>query len=100
MTFCEELLLLCFPLVISRLHVSLAKTIIQVLRIVRWIRTHVSLQEAVLQFAGRVVSNDEEKFLFPLTLTCHEMTIHLGLYNSFYSSAIWCQIGLDVLGRS
>jgi len=48
----------------------------------------VSLQEAVLQFAGRVVWNDEEKFLSPLTLTCHEMTIHLGLYSSFYSSAI------------
>ena len=54
----------------------------------RWLKTHVSLQEAVLQFASRVVWNDKEKFLSPQTLTCHETTIHLELNNSFYSNAI------------
>ena len=67
--------LLCFHKVISRFYVSVVKNI-QFVKIVRWLETRVSLQEAVLQFAGTVVWNDEEKFLSPPTLTCHEMTIH------------------------
>ena len=65
-----------------------SKNNIHFVKIVRWLKTHVSLQGEVLQFPGRVVWNDKEKFLSLPKLTCHEMTIHLGLYNLFYSSAI------------
>lgn len=50
--------------------------------------THMSLQEAALGFVGRVVLHEEEIFLFPLTLTCHALTIHSERYNSSYLNAI------------
>ena len=71
MTFWYELLLLCFPLVILLSYVSQVKLIF-IFKMIRWLKTHVSLQEAVLQLAGRIIWNDEEKFLSPTTPTCHE----------------------------
>ena len=72
MTFWYELLLLCFPLVILLSYVSQVKLIF-IFETIRWLKTHVILQEAVLQFAGRIIWNDEEKFLSPTTPTCHEI---------------------------
>lgn len=59
----------------------------QTCRIEIWLKTHVSLQEAVLGLNGGVVLHEEEIFLLLLILTSHAKTIHLERHNFFYLNA-------------